>query len=368
MRALVLALLSLAARVLAGRCRAQAQGRRRGQVLPRLLAVLLALSVSPEAPAQQPPALDSPRGPRLEYTRGPTACLSLENFATELRMLMRAPLRTDAPDVVKVWCEKGPMGFTCRVQHVDASGKGGEIQRIDGWDCWRVGRETALAVAEIAGFNPAPKECPAPEPCPTCPPARPCRCPPERVCPLPPKPPKPWYHMDLGLYGLAILTGNLAADPGFALSVGADVRGTLPENLWTPVFSFGFELRVALPGKAYAREAFLPGEPFTPGSLSLSQYTALVVPCARWKYFFGCVPVQGGMYYAEGQTQAVQGTVAAGPRLGFRVPFAKRFAVVAFGEALFTPIKAGFVGPNNALWRPSVAQGYGAAAFEVTFQ
>ena len=357
-----------------------------------LLALLLlaAVAVSAAAPAQVPagaPAqgnrvvLDPPRGPRLEYTRGPAACLSPDELATELRILMRAPLRTDAPDVVKVWCSQGPVGFTCRVQHVDASGTSGDVQRFDGWDCWRVGRETALAVAEIAGFMPEPKECPAPEPCPACPPAAPCRCPPPRVCPSPPKPPKwnpleQWYHMsDLSLYALGLVTGGLWADPGGAAAVGLEVRGEPPEDVWTPAAAFGLEVRVVFPGRVIANEPIDPGKPVTPDAFEASQYTLSLVPCARWRYVFGCGLLQGGFLFVEiGPESTTQASLAVGPRLGVRLPISDRFAVFGLGEVLFAPVRAGFrtvpppgtPDPNSA-WRIPVAQGYGGVGVEVTF-
>jgi hypothetical protein len=332
---------------------------------------------SPPPAAAQRPMMDAPRGPRLEYTRGPSACLSPIDFATELRVLMRAPLRTDAPDMVKVWCSRGPLGFTCRVQHVDASGKGGKVQRIDGWDCWRVGRETALAVAEIAGFNPEPKPpSPPPEPCPTCPAAAPCRCPPERVCPLPPKPRKHWYHMsDLSLYAMALLTGGLWADPGAGVAAGIEVRGDMGEdpgeNPWVPVASIALEMRLAIPGRVDAREPLDPSKPTMPESYNVGQFSIGLVPCARWKYFFGCGVIQPGFYWAEapGYFDTGQPSLAFGPRAGVRVPLNDRFALFGFGEALFAPLRLGFASPpeENVFWLPSVAQGYGAVGVEVLF-
>lgn len=373
MRALVLALLLLAAMVIARRCRARAQGYRRSRArapLP-LLAVLLTLAVPTAGLTQAKPA---GRGPRLEYTRGPAACLREEDFALEVYLITRSPTQADAPDVVKVWCEKGAMGFTCRIQYVDASGKAGKIQRIDGWDCWRVGREAAITASEFLpdATCPAPPPCPAPEPCPACPPAKPCRCPPERVCPLPPKPPKSLFGMPtLNLYAMGLLTGGLFADPGAAVALGIEARGAFSEDIWKPEFGFALEPRIAFPARVDAREALDPNKPTIVDTYNVGQFGLSVIPCARWRYFFGCGVLQFGFYWRDSPAylSAGQPSLALGPRAGVRIPLGDHFALFAFGEALFAPVRLGFASPpeKNVYWLPSVAQGYGAGGIEFTF-
>lgn len=176
---------------------------------------------------------------------------------------------------------------------------------------------------------------------------------------------------DLSLYALGLVTGGLWADPGGAAAVGLEVRGEPPEDVWTPAAAFALELRVAFPGRVVASEPLDVSKPASSESFTLAQYTAAVVPCARWKYVFGCGVIQSGFYFIDDARIASQGqpSLALGPRLGARLPIGERFALFGFGEALFAPVRAGFVpfGGNNVWWRPSVAQGYGAVGIEVIF-
>lgn len=175
---------------------------------------------------------------------------------------------------------------------------------------------------------------------------------------------------NLGLYGMALLTGGLTADPGAAFSVGVDLRGREQTESWIPVPSLGIELRVALPGAVHARDAIDPDLPTSPRTFDVSQYTAALVPCARWKYTFGCAVVQSGFYLVEDGKYVAQSSasLALGPRLGVRLPLVDHLALFAFGEALFAPVRIGFAplaDPDpNVVWLPSVAQGYGAAGIE----
>lgn len=357
MRSLLLALLVLAAILLAAPSRAQKE-------LPPIL---------------RTPANDPRRGPRLEFQRGPARCPDEQTFRREVAYWADGVdhLAADSLDVVRVRLEWTAAGYRGVVEYTDAAGKTtAETVVQDGDHCPMLVRWVALAVSERIPPPPRPPPCPAPA-CPACPaPA------PSRPCPRPPNPPKRWYHMSsLGLYGMVILTGGLTADPGVGLSAGIGVRGDPRSNAWEPAPSISLELRFTLPGQAYARDAIDPVRETSPRSFELSEYAAMLVPCAQWDYFFACGVLQGAMYYAaqEGQERTL-GTIAIGPRLGVRVPFAKRFAFFAFGEALFAPLRAGFpFSPDprvpvsegnpdpNVIWRPSVVQGYGAAGFEVTW-
>ena len=180
----------------------------------------------------------------------------------------------------------------------------------------------------------------------------------------------------IGLQGFVLLTGGLFADPGAAFALGVDLRGKAPDDPWIPTYSFALEGRFALPGRVDASEQVNPG-PTYPKTFDVGQITALFVPCARWKYLFGCAAVQGGMYYlTDSEYEPVtSGAFAVGPRLGGRLPLGDHFALFAFGEVLFAPVRIGFRPREppgepdpNVWWLPSVAQGYAAAGLEFTFE
>ena len=176
--------------------------------------------------------------------------------------------------------------------------------------------------------------------------------------------------VNLGAY--VMMTSLLTADvaPGFALR--AEGVGK--------IFSVGLELRFVLPGRTFARERVDPTMPSFERDFDLSQYTALIVPCARWKYLVGCGVLQGGLFLIEtGVESDFDAAVGVGPRLGFEVPFAERFAVFGFGEALFVPSlsNAAFIRPNpdypdlplgNVRWEQSVVSGFFGVGLSVNFK
>ena len=182
----------------------------------------------------------------------------------------------------------------------------------------------------------------------------------------------------IGLQGFVLLTGGLFADPGAAFSLGVDLRGKAPTDPWIPTWSFGFEMRAAPPARVVAREVIDPDLPTYPKTFDVGQFTALFLGCARWKYLFGCGVAQGGAYFIGTDGKYIsnsQASFALGPRVGVRLPLGEHVALFGFGEALFPPVRIGF-GPlgepgepfPNVIWYPSVAQGYGAAGIEVTFE
>lgn len=355
MRSLLLASLVLAAMLLTSPSRAQKE-------LPPIL---------------RTPANDPRRGPRLEFQRGPAQCPDEKTFRREVAYWADGVdhLAADSPDVVRVRLEWTAAGYRGVVEYTDAAGKTtAETVVQDGDHCPMLVRWVALAVSERIPPPARPPPGPEPPPCPamTCP-----ACPaaaPSRPYPRPPNPPEPSKNMPtLGVYGIAILTGGLTADPGAAFAAGIEVRGDPRPSEWVPAPAIALELRFALPGKIHAREAIVPDRPTSPRTFEAGQFTADLVPCARWKYLFGCGVIQAGFYYVEGTGYLSQSSasLALGPRLGIRVPVGDRFALFGFGEALFAPVRIGFAplaDPDpNVVWLPSVAQGYGAAGIEVTF-
>jgi hypothetical protein len=148
--------------------------------------------------------------------------------------------------------------------------------------------------------------------------------------------------------------------PGFG--IGADVRGE--------VFSVGVELRGVLPGIIWGEGPVDPARPFSRAHTDLSQWTGLVVPCARYKYFVGCGVVQGGLNVTNsGVGGGIRPAFNLGPRVGFEVPFAERFAVFGFGEALFALLPSGLDDvPHNVEWTQSPVSGFFAAGLSVNFK
>jgi hypothetical protein len=80
-----------------------------------------------------------------------------------------------------------------------------------------------------------------------------------------------------------------------------------------------------------------------PYDTDLSNYVALVVPCGRYSYFFGCAVAGGGFNInydsnaPDGWYTDVVSMLQLGARVGAEVPFAdNRFAVRAWGEVLYT--------------------------------
>jgi len=121
-----------------------------------------------------------------------------------------------------------------------------------------------------------------------------------------------------------LITANLTPNVGPGVWLGGEAR--------SGPLSLGLEFRVVLPSRV----------PVGPYDLDLSQYVALLVPCGRYSYFFGCgVAGAGGQleYDSNSPTGAQgrsNGLLQFGGRLGGEVPFAdNRLAVRAWGEVLW---------------------------------
>ena len=153
----------------------------------------------------------------------------------------------------------------------------------------------------------------------------------------------------------ALITANLTPDVGPGVWLGGEVRAG-------PI-SMGLELRAVLPSRVQVG----------PYDSDLSNYVALVVPCGRYSYFFGCA-VAGGGYLLSYDSNAPDGKptlggslVQLGGRLGAEVPFAEnRFAVRAWAEVLYSApqTRIGYdVRPNGVptyVWaRPDVSAFFG---------
>jgi hypothetical protein len=332
MRAAAFAVLSITAALLTGEARADVEkaGTGRSQepkargdaALPDVLRV---------------PVNDPRKGPRLDYAQGLPKCPDEKRFRDEVAYWLdgKDHLAADSPDVVRVRFRWRRNAYVGTVTYTDAGGKSETLTVTKEGEehCLLLGRWVALKVAKRV-----PKK-PPPEPCPTCPPCQACAaCPPPTVCPAcpaPPPPPKRPWNMDVKIavsaYGMMswLLTPNVAP----AIGVSVEGRGE--------IFSVAGEIRSVLPSRVLVTEQ-VPGKPVGyPVEMDVSQHTALVVPCARWRYLVGCAVAQIGFFRLQttiGGSDPL--SVAVGPRVGFEVPFAQRFAVFGFAEALFSPYRA----------------------------
>ncbi len=178
--------------------------------------------------------------------------------------------------------------------------------------------------------------------------------------------------LSVGLNTYVMMTAFLSANVGPAVGIAGEVRGE--------IFGVSGEFRAALPSRAYSLEPIPGATSSFPTEFDLSQISALVVPCARWKFLAGCAVGQFGVFLMK-STVAERNliTFGVGPRLGFEVPFAERFAAFGFGEVLFVPSPGGFRfdapppgdpdGPiANTRWRQPVASAFFAAGFSVKFR
>ncbi len=356
------------------------------RALGGLVVFVVVLLGAPRARAQVKGA------PRLEFS-APPGCPNEATFRNDVAIFFggQDPFNPTAPDVVRVTFTKIPGGYRGTVQYTPPKGDPWPAQSSTGAPCGllfqSVARTASLRVPDPpppgtpapTPITPPPEAAPA-EPPPSKPPDPVASKPPEVFVP-PPKtptkpPPAPKSPMDLtiALSASALMTAGFTADVGPAFQIGAEAR-------YQDWFSLGLEVRGVLPSVVYAREKVDKTNPYTrPQSFDISQVTALLVPCFRFKtYFAACGVAQGGgLIDRESNDGGIQGTFAFGPRFAVEFPFAERFAVFAWGEALFVP-DATFVGfrdpgPNgtppapNVLWRQSVVSSFFGAGLSVKFQ
>lgn len=324
-------------------------------------------------PVQSAPDDDPRRGPRLEYTRGPAECLPEDQFRSEVAIAAHDGidhLHAGSPDVVRVWFEKIRGGFRGTVEYTDKTGAKDPPQIHTSDHCHLLARWVASTVGETIPRPPAPT-CP-PCPAPACPACRVCgTSQPPPPCPVLPNPP-PW-RMDLsvGLSTYVAMSTFFSSNVGPVVAVAGEVRGE--------VVGVAAEFRIVLPSRTYALEP-VPGTTSSyPQEFDLSQLSALLVPCARYKYFVGCAVAQFGSILTQNRRLATLLSYSFGPRLGFEVPFAERFAAFGFGEVLFAPDPAGIdfiypdpenpgVPPANTGWTQSVASGFFGVGVSVKFR
>lgn len=360
-------------------------------VFARRAGLLCALAVAwtmPSASAQPalvphaaaPAGVDPRRGPRLLYHRGPLRCLSEASFRDEVAILLDGTdhFSTSSPDTIAVRFEMVPDGFRATLTYTDAQGRASAPVIRHYWNCEGLARWIASAATDYVPPPPKPPAPPLPD-VPACEVRPACGSPrlhpwPARV-PLPSVPPgletyevvaPPLSLLDrlkqmdvtIALSGLALLGIGVTENVNGGFNLGADVRGQ--------ILSLGIEFRGMPPSRVYARERIDPTAIYSVSHGDVSEWTGLLVPCARYKWFVGCAVAQGGVLLWQGATQAAAPVLNFGPRIGVEIPIGDRFGICGFGEALFRAVRPHVdlifsdvpdLPPANVRWSSSPAVG-----------
>ncbi len=151
----------------------------------------------------------------------------------------------------------------------------------------------------------------------------------------------------------ALITANLTSNVGPGAWVGGELR--------TGPIAVGLELRATFPSRIEGTSSL---------DFDLSQYTALLTPCGRYSYFFGCLVAGGGTLFAydsnlpQGTESGFKPLIQLGGRLGLEVPFGESmFAGRAWGEVLYSTPPFGvdyYVGAKTySADRPDVSAFFG---------
>lgn len=163
------------------------------------------------------------------------------------------------------------------------------------------------------------------------------------------------YALSVG----AFLTANLTNNVGPGAWVGGELR--------TGPLSLGLELRTVFPSAIKAP----PVNGHDPGfDYDLSQYVALLTPCGRYSYFFGCAVAGAGAQlsydsnFPGGTKSGTNPLIQLGGRIGVEIPFGESvFAGRAWGEVLYAtpPTKINYISPEATYTgaRPDVSAFFG---------
>lgn len=123
----------------------------------------------------------------------------------------------------------------------------------------------------------------------------------------------------------ALLTANLTSNVGPGAWVGGELRAG-------PI-ALGLELRTVFPAPLAAG----------PYDFDLSQYVALLTPCGRYSYFFGCVIAGAGAQlsydsnFPGGTRSRTSPLIQVGGRVGAELPFGDTpLSGRAWGEVLYS--------------------------------
>jgi hypothetical protein len=161
-----------------------------------------------------------------------------------------------------------------------------------------------------------------------------------------------------------LMTAGFTADVGPGMWIGAELRPTKS-------FSIDLEVRGVFPAYVVASKPLDPTKPsLSPVKPDVSNVEALLVPCFRYSVLmacavahFGITNVQTPVYLSQGQSWGF------GPRLGVEIPLGDRFAIRAYGDALFDFQPAQFdIFDRNLKWTQNVVSGFFGAGIVVNFK
>jgi len=155
----------------------------------------------------------------------------------------------------------------------------------------------------------------------------------------------------------ALMTVNLTSNVG----AGAWVAG---EGRYGPL-SLGLELRGVFPSAVN----------LGPYDFDVSQMVALVTPCGRYSYVFGCVVagVAGQIHhdsdaFGVGAPATIDGILTVGARLGVEVPFGdSMFGARAWGEVLYAAPGVRQHYPKEREWTSPNVSGFFGLGLVVRF-
>lgn len=325
-------------------------------MMPRPSLLLVALSgpllLAPPASAQPRPA---PIGIHLDFTRGPDTrqCPDSADLRGEIAaQLGHDPFTETGPRRLVTSVHRRKTGaFVATTELLDSDGAPlGERGELVGGDCRALFGLLAARIEVLVTVAPPPPESPAPLPPPPAPPPAPAL--PSTTRPPESPPPPSALRLRLGA-GTGVEVGvGPSPSPMFALHVG----------LQAPILSVAFEARTDLPLTGAGDDGARVRSQVVSGS-ALACFHGF-----NQGIFFGCAMFTAGGFFGGDQrgTMGATGEVysAAGPRLGFAIPFgARRFAVYVAGDVLGTlhPIRVLF--NEMAVWKTAPV----AAALQVGF-
>jgi hypothetical protein len=251
------------------------------------------------------------------------------------------PSGTAAPARVRITISRDAAGYR-GVHSVLQEGRQPTESVAHHKDCdalvWTLAHWMTLVIAR--------KPMPPPTACPACPACE--ACPAPKPCPLPEAPKElpcdaacvkkkadelcrkyghcPNMGPTLTIMGGGLITAGWASNVGPGAYLGGEVK-------WE-VFSIGIEARATFPEEAQRYYK-------SPPTSDLYSFSGLLVPCARWKWLFGCGFVEVGQFTFtvpnDPKGDARELLFALGPRGGVDVPLPEGFSLRAFADFAIHP-------------------------------
>jgi hypothetical protein len=168
----------------------------------------------------------------------------------------------------------------------------------------------------------------------------------------------------LGFSAGALMTVGFTANVGPGAYIGAEFRPV-------KMFSIDLEVRGIFPSYVVASKPIDPTQKASPPvKPDVSSVVAMLVPCFRYSWFLGCaVGYAGNTIFNTPLTTPLGLSYGLGPRLGVEIPIGERFAVRAWGDALFDLGQPRFLITNvNLSWKQDLVSGFFGAGVVVNFK